>query len=563
MNNCTAFCNSKCEGDHHPLLKSLFQVKSKNSLNRFDNLLRAYLIYDFQLDDGVPDSRPTFRYPLIHWAAVLGRVRVMRLLLQPPYNVSPRLTTHHNQETPLHRLLDVMDKTVEPYKILAIVELLHDSLACVDAHGNTPFHACADALVSSTKGDVELWRQIFHKMIDSYADKTHLISVLNSTNGNTETVLHMLSKRDSMLDLVEYLLCLGVDLSVCNANGETAVEVAWRFSMTIYNFYHLTTSSGGSNTQHCPINASSRGSLKPTSSNNTSLLQQQCNIPSTSDDAAVSIRTTRASLGLSQTKDYTEFFKDGSSSDNDGEDSDHECSLKRKVSAMNRSLIERLNEISPVKKKKKKKQKKLYNNQQNQHQQKRKRLKMMDTSDERNSSSSSSSSSGNELDDIVKSLKSSRKNQTVTKKEDGEQEQIMGDKSEEEITMRQVARNEDDDEKEEEENPQQSSSSSSNGDIEDKNTFSEVDEEMSRREAKKELIQKIYKSLQAMYSLYQREHRLQKEENNGENKTCIIFKVQLLLIQLFYNLFFLIFPDGPRFCNLIDFAQVSIYYNAF
>lgn len=73
-----------------------------------------------------------------------------------------------------------------------------------------------------------------------YPDKIHLISVLNWTNAeDEETVLHILSRRDTMMNLIEYLLCLGVDLSVANACGDTAVEIAWRFSMPIYNFYKL------------------------------------------------------------------------------------------------------------------------------------------------------------------------------------------------------------------------------------------------------------------------------------------------------------------------------------
>ena len=151
MKGCSSFCTNKCDGDHHKLLLMLFQVKCKESLSKFQQLLRTYRIHGFCVENGIPDSRPNFRYPLLHWAAVLGQVDVVRMLLKAPYNVSPRLTTDHNQETPLHRLLDVMDKTLKPQRFLTIVELLHESLACIDAIGNTPFHACAEALVSCSK----------------------------------------------------------------------------------------------------------------------------------------------------------------------------------------------------------------------------------------------------------------------------------------------------------------------------------------------------------------------------------------------------------------------------
>ena len=151
MKSCSSFCTNKCEGDHHKLLLSLFQLKCKETFSQFKQLLRVYRIHGFRIENGIPDSRPNFRYPLLHWAAVLGQAEVVEMLLKAPYNVSPRLTTDHNQETPLHRLLDVMDRTLKPQSILTIVELLHDSLDCVDAIGNTPFHACAEALVSCSK----------------------------------------------------------------------------------------------------------------------------------------------------------------------------------------------------------------------------------------------------------------------------------------------------------------------------------------------------------------------------------------------------------------------------
>lgn len=327
-------------------------------------------------------------------------------------------------------------------------------------------------------------------MIDSYADKTRLITVLNTRNGNTDTVLHILSKRDSMLDLVEYLLCLGVDISVCNASGETPVEVAWRFSMSIYNYYLLTTT--GTSSPPVPATESNyqqqrnprknsftraASTSRQTSIINTSLQPQQYNQQhenilsnfvanagaATPTTTSVSIRT-RASLGLSQTIDYTGFFKEGSSSSSDNgseESEDEECSHKRKVTSMNRSLIRRLDEMSssstPTINKNKEKQKLVtakttkrkrnFQNMKRQHKkqtnayqlkhhhhqrQRRKRLRMMEistssdedsskTSGSSTSSSNSSTSSDGKLDDIVKYVEqrnNGTRNQIIVRDED-------------------------------------------------------------------------------------------------------------------------------------------------
>lgn len=185
---CGGFCNIKCDGDHHPLLLALLETvtlrkkqkqKQRNndvddeeeSINvlRFHQLLRAYLIHGFKLERGVPDSRPNYRYPLIHWAAVLGRPRIVELLLGAPFSVSACLVaggSHHSREdTALHRLLDAIDiRMVEPCAVLSIVEMLRDSLVCKDAQGNTPFHVCAEALVACSPkkkdGAVELWTKV-------------------------------------------------------------------------------------------------------------------------------------------------------------------------------------------------------------------------------------------------------------------------------------------------------------------------------------------------------------------------------------------------------------------
>jgi len=321
---CTEFCARKCDGDHHAVLLSLIKVRNKETLAQFRQLLRAYLIHGFKLDRGVPDARPSFRYPLLHWAAVLGKVEALKMLLKPPFKVSPTLKTD-SHETALHRLLNVMDKNIKPSKVYEMVELLATCLDFVDEEKNTPYHVCADALITCSKCDLELWKQVFYKMIDCALDKEQLVATLNLANSDGETALHMLSKRDEMIDLVEYLLCLGVDISVTNTNGESAVEVAWRFSMPIYNFYHLIESTG-------------IGEIQGRNKSFTNKLNISCSSEP---------RTTRASLGLSETKDYTEFFKEEAISENENcSGDDDNCTLKRKLTHMNASLIDRLNEIS-------------------------------------------------------------------------------------------------------------------------------------------------------------------------------------------------------------------------
>lgn len=327
---CTEFCLSNCDGEHHAILNALTRVKDKSSFATFRQLLRAYQIHGFRLDTAVPDPHPDFRYPLLHWAVVLGKTGVVKMLLNPPFNVNPKLKSSAN-ETALHRLLNFMDDgNPNLSRILETTTLLKHSLTCEDDEKKTPLHICADILASCQKKELEIWKQVFNTMVDLAENKQE---ILKYHDNEGDTVLHTLSKREELVDLVEYVVYIGASFQVKNNARETPIEVSWRFSMPTYNLYLM--------------------------------LKSTLNYVESSESESSEIRT-RATAGLSETKDYTKFFEEeiksnrsddgdidedyetGNTDDSSSSSSDNrsEDSLQRRVSEMSVSISNRLEELS-------------------------------------------------------------------------------------------------------------------------------------------------------------------------------------------------------------------------
>ena len=86
---CTPFCGSDCpfQDKHHYLIVSLLglQDSKASSLGNW----KAFILHE--VDEGVDlnqpilDPDPDLRYPLLSWAAVLGKVKAVKWLLQQDF----------------------------------------------------------------------------------------------------------------------------------------------------------------------------------------------------------------------------------------------------------------------------------------------------------------------------------------------------------------------------------------------------------------------------------------------------------------------------------------------
>lgn len=86
---CTPFCDSKksCPG-HHELLLALLNCSDRKdqqanvAFEQFQSTVKVHLKKGWKLDDDVPDPVQNFRFPLLHWAGVLGKSRVMEWMIK-------------------------------------------------------------------------------------------------------------------------------------------------------------------------------------------------------------------------------------------------------------------------------------------------------------------------------------------------------------------------------------------------------------------------------------------------------------------------------------------------
>jgi len=236
---CERFCRPDCQGDHHVLLIKMAEIDNWQTYEEYKTLLRTYKINGVieRFDAEIPDRRPDFQYPLLHWAAVLGNRMALKLLIKPPFNIDPA-TLSHDSDTALHRLIATEAlQHMKPTKIAAIIKLLNKCLSVTDFNQNTPFHLVGDFLVNCSKSDIVFWKGVFYMMIDIYQNDIDLSLVLNFTNFAGNTVLHMLAKRDALQDIVENAVRLGADMDIPNNASQTPCEIAWKYSPPVYEAF--------------------------------------------------------------------------------------------------------------------------------------------------------------------------------------------------------------------------------------------------------------------------------------------------------------------------------------
>lgn len=304
MSNCTWTCPPDCEGEHHPLLVSLFRVKDSESLSQFTGTLKNFQVTGFNLEMNIPDPNPAFRHLIIHWASVLGKVDVVKALLKPPFSMDADLQSDSN-ETALHRsLIHWNCKDIPLDHALPVVEQLKSCIESSNAAMQTPLHICALNLTKCTKQHIPYWTDIMNKMVSCLCDDS-LLPVLNSQDANGDSIIHILSAREDLVEIIQSLLACGANFNIVNLKKEKPIDIAWKFSMTIYNLYRIITTEIGFNEFY-----------------------------------ASNTRSTRAKNGLSKVKkDYKKFFDESA----ELSDEDDYITPKRKTSGQKKCNVENQN----------------------------------------------------------------------------------------------------------------------------------------------------------------------------------------------------------------------------
>lgn len=85
------FCKLYCSEKHHDLLLAIINIPSdkgskKNDCNggleEFESCVQSYLKKGWQKNDVVPDAVEDYKFPLVHWASVLGKPKALEWLIK-------------------------------------------------------------------------------------------------------------------------------------------------------------------------------------------------------------------------------------------------------------------------------------------------------------------------------------------------------------------------------------------------------------------------------------------------------------------------------------------------
>ena len=188
-------------------------------------------------DDDIPDPVLENRYPLIHWAAALGKVHALEWMLASGFNPTSKSTGVG--ETALHRSILCLYrarakftvKELKP-KFTKIASLLKDCLLLKDeANGDTPLHTAAGMLVNAEHKPNFFVSCIEIIVFQAKKQAEYTDAILNGINNDGETALHILArgekqKVDPCCLAVKSLITAGADRSTRNNEGQTALDIA-------------------------------------------------------------------------------------------------------------------------------------------------------------------------------------------------------------------------------------------------------------------------------------------------------------------------------------------------
>ena len=250
----TPFCGSDCTIRHHKILLSLLKCSNYNygaSIAYLDYFMKqvnehvnqAGKCSDVLANADLPDPAPSFKYPLVHWACVLGKFKVLeRLSAMKEFNLG--VQSERTGETGLHRMMLSLDRAMvrkkSPNKTIlevfsktlrTLTENLPRLITISNKEGDTPFHCLAKVILDCT-GELErmnTFEGYFERLVK---ELTRLRStgkltpdvvreILLKTNNSQETFLHILACRHGVGHRVIKSVLKNIDPEIMEVLKET------------------------------------------------------------------------------------------------------------------------------------------------------------------------------------------------------------------------------------------------------------------------------------------------------------------------------------------------------
>ena len=241
---CTPFCEKSVEcPEHHELLQAI--VNCTDQLGHLSNLeilkscVEKYESIGWDRNDDIPDPVLSNRYPLIHWAASLGKCNALEWMINSSFD--PCVTVTGLGENALHRSILCLYKSRSKFtvkelkpKFSKIVSLLPQLMSLPDkVNRDTPLHTAASMLLNT---DVRVsFFQVAIEVMAAYTQKMSEIDrsdVLDAKNDDEDTALHILAgvadraKAEYACSAVTALIQANADKTIRNKSNLTPLDIA-------------------------------------------------------------------------------------------------------------------------------------------------------------------------------------------------------------------------------------------------------------------------------------------------------------------------------------------------
>ena len=252
---CTPFCAEECafQGRHNNLIIALVGLEESRRKNLEEwkaSIIKTKEMRD--LNQPLEDPDPDLHYPLLHWAATLGKFKAVKWLLEQEFMdfrtnpVNPVCSQSNvSNETVLFSMVRFLHegvKTADPHRIskffLSILDVLlkHDPDVLLVQEGDikdTVLHLCARGEKGSSAPFSMYLKRILVKLKDvSQKNKRlQLRNIIEKKNKEGDTFIHVISKRNNkeesrkLIDFVKTKVFEVTFFHIKNDKGMTAEEI--------------------------------------------------------------------------------------------------------------------------------------------------------------------------------------------------------------------------------------------------------------------------------------------------------------------------------------------------
>ena len=231
----TVFCPENCSVKHNEMIIALSAISDDSrkppDLGSLKVALYSYLQTGWNAQSSVPDALTEFRFPLVHWACVLGRTQALSWLLSK-MKFKAFVVAERTGETGLHRALRLLHRVRSRDATPRSVDFICNKFNLVlytlteqdpsglflkdKVQGNSVFHICALCISQqgSVNNELEYYENCMKILLVRVTSlqtmeklpKDALHKAINTRNDRGETVLHILARSNISIKTVKYLL---------------------------------------------------------------------------------------------------------------------------------------------------------------------------------------------------------------------------------------------------------------------------------------------------------------------------------------------------------------------